>query len=152
MSDIRKYITLLENAEKLNFDSVIYNIKLYLIGGQDELEFYNSFDDAWVHFVNNQEVGDCQSIGIITKLNIPNLTTHFGEITLDEPMVEVVDYDEDGEEIEEEIYTMTHHWVEYHGKILEFFKGTLKDYIHFSDLYSVHPHDENAYRSYRKRF
>lgn len=93
---------------------------------------------TWENFVDEQELGDCQNIvNSIKHMKIPGVETHFGEI-------EIVDYP-----IDEDDYgkIMTHHWVTYNNEILEFSKGTLKDYIYWNDLYSIYDDGEIEYNS-----
>ncbi len=110
-----------------NFD--IEGVKKYLY----ELEG----NDSWKEFIDNQELGNCQSIVSDIKRKYPFVKSVFGEIYVDESYI-----DEDGEEQ----YKMTHHWIEYKNQIYEFSKGTLKDYITFENLYDVDPENESRYR------
>ena len=114
-----------------NFD--IEGVKKYLY----ELEG----NDSWKEFIDNQELGNCQSIVSDIKRKYPFVKSVFGEIYVDESYI-----DEDGEEQ----YKMTHHWIEYKNQIYEFSKGTLKDYITFENLYDVDPENESRYRGIRE--
>ena len=98
--------------------------------------------DSWEEYVDNQTLGECQSIVSFIKKEFPVVDSVFGEIEIDEPY-----YDEDGEEQ----YKMTHHWIEINGVIYEFSKGTLKDYIDFDDIYSVEVEDDHRYFEIGKR-
>ena len=100
----------------MDIECVINKIKLSLIEENEEM---------WDHIIDNQEMGDCQSIvSGIKRMNINGVKTHFGEIEILNP-------------IEEEYSNkiMTHHWVTYNGEVLEFSKGTLKEFVDFSDIY-----------------
>ncbi len=94
--------------------------------------------DSWEEFVDNQELGQCQSIvaSIIDKF--PKVKKVFGEITVEEPY-----YDEDGEEQ----YIMTHHWVSINGKYYDFSKGTLREYLSFDDIYDPEVEDASIYEA-----
>ena len=99
----------------------------------DDFEEYH--DEDWSHIIDNQELGDCQSIvSGIKHLNIPGMKYHFGEITVKVP-------------IDDDYYDkiMTHHWCSYKGQILEFSKGTLKNYVDWNDIYSPHNDEEIEY-------
>lgn len=97
--------------------------------------FMEDNDNDWESVVDDQELGDCQSIvSGIMKLEILGIEKHFGEI-------QVVNATED--EYYDKI--MTHHWVTYNGKILEFSKGTLKDFVYWDDIYSVSDDGEIDY-------
>lgn len=92
-----------------------------------KIELMDEHDCGWETFINEQELGDCQSIvSSIMYLNIPGVEKHFGEISIQEP----IDEDDDGK-------IMTHHWVTYNDEILEFSKGTMKEYVDWNDEYSV---------------
>ena len=84
-----------------------------------------------ITFINErQENGDCQGIvALIINGFGDSVKKVFGEIEVDEPYT-----DEWGDEQT----LMTHHWVEIDGKIYDFSKGTLRDYIQWDDIYDVH--------------
>ena len=138
MKDLRKFIktTIREflNENVQNTDDLIQQIKKSLIMetlvDEDEFnELYNGdWDLAWKNFVDNQENGDCQGIvsGII--YNFKNVKKVFGEIEVDEPYID---------EYGDEQTLMTHHWITINGKIYDFSKGTLSDYINWDDMYDV---------------
>lgn len=91
--------------------------------------------DTWEKFVDNQEIGDCQNIvsdieRIANKNNLP-VEHQFGEIEIDEPYYNAME--------DEEIDRFTHHWVTINGEIFEFSKGTLKNFIDWSDIYDTDP-------------
>ena len=51
-----------------------------------KVELMNEHDCGWETFVDNQELGDCQSIvSSIKHMNIPDIQTHFGEIRVEYP-------------------------------------------------------------------
>ncbi len=137
-----KHIKLFENFEKDNNNIIINQIKKHLIEPtlmDDEIEYmHNDLDVAWQVFVDNQELGECQSIVADISRNFHVCKKVFGEIEIDNPY-----YDEEGEE---QSY-MTHHWITIDGIIYDFSKGTLKDYINFDndDLYNVTV-DNDEYR------
>jgi hypothetical protein len=87
-----------------------------------EYEGYNS----WEEFVDNQSMGDCQTIVSFITYNFPQVKKMLGEIEVDEPYI-----DEEGKEQ----ILMTHHWVKINHKNYDFSKGTLKNYIEFDDIY-----------------
>lgn len=89
--------------------------------------------ESWQEFVDSQEIGNCQFIASAIADDFPQATRVFGEIEVDYPST-----DEDGEEN----YRFAHHWIEVEGQILDFSKGTLKDYIDWEDLYAVEPNEE----------
>ncbi len=101
---------------------------------QQILDYYGFERDEWEDFINNQEMGDCQ---FITKLvvdlakenNISGVDKVFGHIELDEPYYNV--------EEDEETDVFTHHWNIIDGEIVEFSKGTLKQYIEWNNLYDT---------------
>jgi len=138
MKDLKQFIkkTIREflNENIQNTEELIQQIKKSLIMetlvDEDELnELYNGdWDLAWEKFVDNQENGDCQGIvsGII--YNFKNVKKVFGEIEVDEPYVD---------EYGDEQTLMTHHWITINGKIYDFSKGTLSDYINWDDMYDV---------------
>lgn len=133
-----KHLQLFEDFD--NIENTIIKIKKHLIEPtlmEDEIEFmHNDLDTAWQVFVDNQELGECQSIVADISRNFPMCKKVFGEIEIDNPY-----YDEYGEEQN----FMTHHWITIDGKIYDFSKGTLKDYIDFDDLYDVSVDDEYRY-------
>ncbi len=104
-------------------------IKAYLLEAHDY--------DTWEEFIDSQEMGDCQGIvaDIIDEYSdLANTFGHklvkcFGHIKIDEPVwVESMnDYND----------LFTHHWVKFNDNILDFSKGTLKDYIEWNSLYTV---------------
>lgn len=101
---------------------------------KSELIRINDCDD-WEEFVDNQNMGDCQLIcsdidRITSQHNLP-VEHHFGEIEIDEPFYNAME--------DEYIDKFTHHWISINNNIYEFSKGTIKDYINWSDLYSVDP-------------
>ena len=138
MKDLRQFIktTIREflNENVQNTEELILQIKKSLIletlVDEDEFnELYNGdWDLAWKNFVDNQENGDCQGIvsGII--YNFKNVKKVFGEIEVDEPYID---------EYGDEQTLMTHHWIIINGKIYDFSKGTLSDYINWDDVYDV---------------
>ena len=113
--------------ESINeIECIINKIKLLIMEEED---------CSWEHFIDNQELGNCQSIvSGIKRFNIDGVVAKFGEI-------EVIDYTE--EEYENKV--MTHHWVEYNGEVLEFSKGTLKDFVDWNDEYSIEDGGEVNY-------
>lgn len=127
---IREYL----NEKHSNDTQLIDNIKKSLIMetlvDEDEFnELYNGdWDLAWRSFVDNQENGDCQ--GIVSSIidDFKKVKKVFGEIEVDESYVD---------EYDEEQTLMTHHWVKINGKIYDFSKGTLRDYINWDDVYDV---------------
>ena len=128
-----KYVKQFENYTQPNTDYyrkyIINEIKIY---------FMNDRDSGWESFVDNQEMGDCQSIvSSIIRLNINGIKPHFGEI-------KIIDATDD--EYENKIYT--HHWVTLNGEILEFSKGTLKDSVYWNDDYGVEEEHSIEYDSF----
>jgi len=102
--------------ENYNHECIIDKIKV---------ELMNEHDCGWDTFIDNQELGDCQSIvSSIEHMKIEGVETHFGEIRVEFP----IDEDYDGK-------IMTHHWCSYEGKVLEFSKGTLENYVDWGDKY-----------------
>ena len=97
-------------------------------------------DDSWEDFVDSQEVGDCQWIVDSIKQSFSQVTSIFGEVDIDEPYI-----DEDGDEQ----FIMTHHWIKYKGKILDFSKGTLQEYIDFMDIYDPVVDNSSIYHARR---
>lgn len=89
------------------------------------------YRENWEDFVDHQKMGDCQGIVHFIKLEFPQVTKVFGEIQNDNGR------------------WMTHHWIEYKGKIYEFSKGSLKNYIDFMDLYETYP--ESNYRRIKRK-
>lgn len=94
--------------------------------------------DTWLEFVHQQELGNCQGICSAIKRNFPMVDHWFGEIDLDEPIV-----DEEGDEH----FKMTHHWIEINKTIYEFSKGTLIGYIEMDeyDLENVESLGDDRY-------
>lgn len=92
-------------------------------------------NESWEDFVDNQEMCDCQvivsDIERIAKENNLPVEHQFGEIGIDEPYYNTME--------DEELDRFTHHWVTINDKIYEFSKGTIKDFINWSDLYDVDP-------------
>jgi len=100
-----------------------------------KIQIMEEHDCGWETFINNQEMGNCQGIvSGIMMMNIPGIENHFGEI-------EVLDAKDD----EYEGKIMTHHWITYNGVVLEFSKGTLKDYVWWADEYSIKDDGEVDY-------
>ena len=138
MKDLKQFIktTIREflNENVQNTGELIQQIKKSLIietvvDDEEFNELYNGdWDLAWRKFVDNQENGDCQGIvsGII--YNFKNVNKVFGEIEVDEPYID---------EYGDEQTLMTHHWITINGKIYDFSKGTLSDYINWDDMYDV---------------
>jgi hypothetical protein len=127
---IREFLN--ENVQ--NTEELILQIKKSLIMetlvDEDEFnELYNGdWDLAWKNFVDNQENGDCQGIVYGIIYNFKNVKKVFGEIEVDEPYID---------EYGDEQTLMTHHWITINGKIYDFSKGTLSDYINWDDVYDV---------------
>lgn len=142
MKYIKRYEEFLLESN-INIETLLNDIKKTLVVSEnyidedDYIESGISLEDAWVEFVDNQEIGDCQDIVAMIIRKFPICKKVFGEIEIDEPYI-----DEDGEEQ----YLMTHHWITINGVIYEFSKGTLQNYIEFDDLYSVECEDENRYK------
>jgi len=117
-----------------NNDILINDIKKSLIMENlvDEEEFEEKYgfdyDKAWINFVDNQENGDCQSIVSNIVHDFPRVKKCFGEIEVDECYI-----DEWGDEQN----LVTHHWVEIDGNMYDFSKGTLRNYISWSDIYDI---------------
>jgi len=112
-------------------NKIIEDIKDYL---------YNSEGyDSWNDFVDDQSIGNCQSIVSDIVRNFPTVKKVFGEIKVDEPYI-----DEYGEEQN----LVTHHWVTIMGKPYDFSKGTLKDYINFDDIYNPVIEDPSIYHGF----
>ena len=127
----------------LSIQEIVHEIQRRLIFENlvDEEEFnerFESFEEAWKNFVDNQEIGDCQEIcSPINFKGLSNVKSHFGEIEVDEPSTDF----EDGKEN----YMFTHHWLSIDGQIYEFSKGTLKNNIEWDDLYGVENEGEYRY-------
>lgn len=138
MKDLRKFIktTIREylNEQHSNDTDLINMIKKSLIMETlvDEEEFneiYNGdLELAWKKFVDQQENGDCQGIVSNIIMDFKNVNKVFGEIEVDEPYID---------EYGDEQILITHHWVTINGKIYDFSKGTLTDYINWDDVYDV---------------
>lgn len=107
------------NENKLN-ENIINDIKNKLISDD------NFMMDSYEQFIDDQTIGDCQTIVSFIKHDFPQVEKVFGEIEVDEPYI-----DENGNEQT----LMTHHWVEIDGKIYDFSKGTLTQYIDWCDKY-----------------
>ena len=84
---------------------------------------------SWEEFVDGCSMGECQFIAQMIPKDFPQIQSKFGEIEVDDEYI-----DEDGEEQK----LMTHHWNELNGEILDFSKGTLTDYIDWTDKYEVY--------------
>ena len=95
--------------------------------------------DSWEEFVDNQDIGNCQSIVSSIIQDFPQVKKCFGEIEVEEPYI-----DDEGEEQN----LMTHHWVKIKGVPFDFSKGTLKDYIQFQDIYSPEIEDDSIYSEF----
>jgi hypothetical protein len=103
---------------------------------QSLLDWYDY--DNWNEFVDNQELGQCQSIVNHISSEFSEIIKVFGEIQLDESYLD--------DNFEEQYY-MVHHWIEYKGQIYDFSKGTLKSYIDWSDVYEVEVIDDYRYNA-----
>jgi hypothetical protein len=142
MKYIKRFKTF-ENSNNISTEEIISLIQKHIVEENYENEY--TLDEGWHKFIDNQEMGDCQGIvsGIImfAKNNAwsDRVKKHFGHITTDEPSI-----DEDGEEN----YEFTHHWVTIDDKIVEFSKGTLRDYIEWDNLYDIDPEDVDKYNSF----
>jgi len=99
-------------------NSIIEQIKKYLVESEDY--------DSYIDFVDNQVMGDCQTIVSDIHRKFPEVIKCFGEVEVDEEY-----YDEDM--ISQKF--MTHHWIEIDNEIYDFSKGTLKNYINFDSIY-----------------
>jgi len=125
----------------MNTDNLVSDIKTELVDYYD----YDNWDD----FVDDQEMGDCQSICyFIMKSTIDksmDISHHFGEIEIDDNIYNIynVKYDE-------HINILTHHWISINGGICEFSKGTLKNHIDYDDVYCVTDVDDWRYKSIRQ--
>jgi hypothetical protein len=99
---------------------------------------------TWKHFIDNQELGDCQTICndiiFLMKNEKINLKHHFGIIIIDNNFY---DY-----KYNEYIKELTHHWISLNNEIYEFSKGTLKHYINYNDIYCVKIDDKWRYHQY----
>ena len=126
--EIKKYLYITES-----FGDKIKAIQRFLI------EWYDEPD--WKSFVDDQEIGDCQSIVHAIKREFPEVTSVFGEIEVDEPYID---------EYDNEQTMVTHHWIEINGEIYDFSKGTLRDYIEWDDVYSPESEDYSMYHPIRK--
>jgi hypothetical protein len=142
MKTLKNYKEFINENNNFNIDELLLNIKKHLVISEnylDETDFINSGDDlenAWIEYVDGQDIGDCQGIVSDIVRKFPICKKVFGEIKIEEPYI-----DEDGEEQ----YLMTHHWITINDIIYEFSKGTLQNYISFDDLYSVNCEDESIY-------
>jgi len=91
--------------------------------------------DNWKEFIDNQELGQCQSIVYkledIGKENKLSVEGHFGEIEIDDEFYNVNE--------DENIDRFAHHWITINNEIFEFSKGTLKNHIQYYELYDVEP-------------
>jgi hypothetical protein len=118
---------------------IVEQIKKYLIMENlvDEEEFIELYDGnldlAWENYIDNQEIGDCQSIVSEITMEFEEAVKVFGEIEVDEPYI-----DQYGKKQN----LMVHHWVEINGNIYDFSKGTLSNHIEWENIYSVEPNDE----------
>jgi len=111
---------------------------------KSEIIRYEGYD-TWEKFIDNQELAQCIPIAhyledIGKEYNLP-IKCHFGEINIDEKF-----YNNNEDEY---IDKLSHHWVTINNEIFEFSKGTLKDYIQFSNLYDVDPEYNNRYNQIR---
>ena len=95
--------------------------------------------DNWEEFVDNQSNGECQSIVADIVRNFPKAKKIFGEIQVEEPYTD---------EYGDEQVLMTHHWVKIGNDEYDFSKGTLKDYIEFSDIYNPEIEDDSIYHGF----
>ena len=130
-------------------DEMIKEIKIELLKDASILYYENQLieeysDDvelAWVDLVDSQELGQCQSVVSSIQLlakerKWSNIKPRFGEIEIEYPYI-----DENGDE---QNY-MTHHWITIDGVIYEFSKGSLKNYIDWTDLYSIESEGAKKY-------
>lgn len=122
ITTIREYLN-----ESSNYDNIIDDIKNKLISDD------NFMMDNYEQFIDNQSIGECQTIVSFIKHDFPQIKKVFGEIEVDEPYI-----DENGEEQ----ILMTHHWIELNGKKYDFSKGTLTKYIDWIDKYNPSTEDE----------
>ncbi len=105
------------------------------------LKFEINKYDTWEEFIEQQKIGDSQNISyqleeIGKKNNLP-VKCHFGEIVLDNYY-----YDNN---TNDEVKTLSHHWITINDDIVEFSKGALKNYIEWNNLYDVYCESENIY-------
>jgi hypothetical protein len=112
---IREYLN-----ENNNYGNIIDDIKNKLISDD------NFMMDSYEQFIDNQSIGECQTIVNFIKHDFPQVKKVFGEIEVDEPYID---------ENDEEQILMTHHWIELNGKKYDFSKGTLMKYINWIDKY-----------------
>jgi len=105
-----KYIKLFENhGDDIYKKFIINEIKIHLM---------NDADCGWDRLIDNQEIGDCQSIvSSIMRLGIKGIKKQFGNIRIEQNCGKDEEYD--GKEF-------THHWVTLNGEILEFSKRNTK--------------------------
>lgn len=123
----QNFIHLLE-SESDDCDKIAEDIKNHL------LEWYDF--DTWEDFIQKQEIGDCQIL--CSGLNkIFPINSVFGEIKIDNDYI-----DEYGETQNQ----VTHHWLLCGESIIDISKGTLKDYIVWSDVNSVFVTEEEKGR------
>src|SRR3990172_7909785 len=81
-------------------------------------------EDSFADFVDHQKLRDCQEITeFIMTLKISNIKHVIGEIKVDNPY-----YDSESNKYS---YKMVHHWILFNNIVLDFSKGTLKDFIDF---------------------
>ena len=108
---------------------IMYHLVLDYVGSPEdlELEFKGDVLAAWKRLVDNQDMGECQSIVSDIVRLFPQCQKFFGEISSDEPYI-----DEWGKKQRR----MAHHWVLLNKKILDFSKGTLADHIDWDNVYS----------------
>jgi hypothetical protein len=92
-----------------------------------QAEYNGGWDKAWKYYVDKQNMGDYQGIVSSVIRNFPQVIKYFSEIE-DESYTD----DDDNEQT-----LMTHHWVEINNTIYAFLKGTLVDYIEWSDICGV---------------
>ena len=96
-------------------------------------------EDSWEEYVDRQEIGECQTIVSFITRSFPEVEKVFGEIEVDEPYID---------EYGDEQTLMTHHWVEINGEPYDFSKGTLKDYIDWSDMYDPKVDEPERYHGF----
>jgi hypothetical protein len=124
----------LKKFENFSEKNIIEDIKKSLIMETlvDEDEFNELFngdwDLAWKKFVDEQVNGECQGIVSSIIIDFPQVKKVFGEIEIDESYIDSYG---------DEQTLMTHHWVTIDDVIYDFSKGTLVDYIEWSDKYDV---------------
>ena len=124
---IDKFNSFLKEGFDSEKDSLIENVKKRII------DDYLGDDSSWEEFIDQQTLGDCQGIISSIIFNFPQFEKRFGEIKVDHPY-----RDENGRKQTK----MTHHWVLLNGEILEFSKGTLRDYIDWDNIYDVETTEE----------